>query len=74
MGNLNINWSIVKPSLWTGAAGMVLGAFLLAQVFGFMIRPAPRSSRRKRVTMPLSPRWRQGVRRIFVRCRMQGIA
>jgi hypothetical protein len=36
MERLNINWSIVKPCLWTGAAGVALGAFLLAQVFGFM--------------------------------------
>lgn len=36
MENFSINWSIVKPSLWTGAAGMALGAFLLAHVFGFM--------------------------------------
>ena len=32
----NINWNIVKPSLWTGAAGMALGAFILAQGFGYM--------------------------------------
>lgn len=31
-----INWNIVKPSLWTGAAGVALGAFILAQVFGYM--------------------------------------
>jgi hypothetical protein len=31
-----INWSIVKPCLWTGAAGMAVGAFALTQVFGFM--------------------------------------
>ena len=34
MENFNINWNVVKPSLWTGAAGMALGAFLLAQLFG----------------------------------------
>ena len=32
----SINWNIVKPSLWSGAAGMALGAFLLAQGFGYM--------------------------------------
>ncbi len=32
----SINWNIVKPCLWTGAAGMAVGAFVLAQVFGFM--------------------------------------
>ena len=31
-----INWNIVKPSLWSGAAGIALGAFLLAQGFGYM--------------------------------------
>lgn len=32
----NINWTIVTPSLWTGAAGIAVGAFALVQVFGFM--------------------------------------
>ncbi|MFH1341120.1 MAG: hypothetical protein ABIL01_07890 [Pseudomonadota bacterium] len=36
MESIKINWNVVKPSLWTGVAGMALGAFLLAQVFGFM--------------------------------------
>jgi hypothetical protein len=36
MERFNINWNIVTPSLWTGAAGMAVGAFVLAQVFGFM--------------------------------------
>lgn len=31
-----INWNIVKPRLWTGAAGIVVGMFALAKVFGFM--------------------------------------
>ncbi|MBC7580915.1 MAG: hypothetical protein H7312_26680 [Tardiphaga sp.] len=31
-----INWNIVTPSLWTGAAGLALGAIILAQGFGFM--------------------------------------
>ncbi|CAN5472079.1 hypothetical protein BH11PSE4_BH11PSE4_14390 [soil metagenome] len=31
-----INWNIVKPSLWTGAAGIAVGAFILAQGFGYM--------------------------------------
>ena len=31
-----INWNIVKPCLWTGAAGIVVGMFALAKVFGFM--------------------------------------
>lgn len=32
----NINWTIVTPSLWTGAAGIAVGAFAMVQVFGFM--------------------------------------
>jgi len=31
-----INWDVVKPSLWSGAAGMAVGAVVLSQVFGFM--------------------------------------
>ena len=31
-----INWDVVKPSLWSAAGGMFVGAFALAQVFGFM--------------------------------------
>jgi len=33
---MRINWEIVKPSLWTGAGGVVVGMFLLANGFGFM--------------------------------------
>jgi hypothetical protein len=32
----SINWDVVKPSLWSAAAGAVVGALALAQVFGFM--------------------------------------
>ena len=35
---MNINWEIVKPSLWTGAGGVVVGMLLLSQGFGFMSR------------------------------------
>ncbi len=35
---MNINWEVVKPSLWTGAAGVVVGMFLLSYGFGFMSR------------------------------------
>ena len=35
---MNINWEIVKASLWTGAAGVVVGMFLLSYGFGFMSR------------------------------------
>jgi hypothetical protein len=31
-----IKWNIVKPCLWTGAAGIIVGMFALAKVFGFM--------------------------------------
>ena len=31
-----INWNIVKPCLWTGLAGIAVGMFALAKVFGFM--------------------------------------
>jgi hypothetical protein len=33
---IDINWNIVTPSLWTGAAGVAVGAILIVQVFGFM--------------------------------------
>jgi hypothetical protein len=33
---MRINWEIVKPSLWTGAGGVVVGMFLLSYGFGFM--------------------------------------
>jgi hypothetical protein len=33
---MRINWEVVKPSLWTGAGGMVVGMFLLSYGFGFM--------------------------------------
>jgi hypothetical protein len=35
---MNINWEIVKPSLWTGAGGVIVGMLLLSQGFGFMSR------------------------------------
>jgi hypothetical protein len=33
---MRINWDVVKPSLWTGAGGVVVGMFLLSNGFGFM--------------------------------------
>ena len=36
MERFNINWSIVKPSLWIGAAGMVLGGISAGAGFRFM--------------------------------------
>ena len=35
---MRINWEIVKPSLWTGAGGVVVGMLLLSYGFGFMSR------------------------------------
>jgi hypothetical protein len=33
---MRINWEVVKPSLWTGAGGVVVGMLLLSHGFGFM--------------------------------------
>jgi alpha/beta superfamily hydrolase len=33
---MRINWQVVKPCLWTGAAGVVAGMWLLSYGFGFM--------------------------------------
>jgi hypothetical protein len=33
---MTINWEVVKPSLWTGVGGVVVGMFLLSYGFGFM--------------------------------------
>ncbi len=33
---MGINWEVVKPSLWTGAGGVVVGMMLLSYGFGFM--------------------------------------
>jgi hypothetical protein len=35
---MQINWEF-KPSLWTGAGGVVVGMFLLSFGFGFMSQP-----------------------------------
>jgi hypothetical protein len=35
---MRINWEIVKPYLWTGAGGVVVGMLLLSYGFGFMSR------------------------------------
>ena len=35
-----INWEVVKPSLWTGVGGVVVGMFLLSYGLGFMSRDA----------------------------------
>jgi hypothetical protein len=37
---MRINWGVVKPSLWTGAGGVVVGMLLLSYGFGFMSRTA----------------------------------
>jgi hypothetical protein len=33
---MSINWEVVKPSLWTGAGGVVVGMLLLSYGFGFI--------------------------------------
>src|SRR5271167_52295 len=48
---MSINWEVVKPSLWTGVGGVVVGMFLLSYGFGFTSRKtaeelASRSSER----------------------------
>jgi len=35
---MSINWEVVKPSLWSGVGGVVVGMFLLSYGFGFMGR------------------------------------
>ena len=35
---MRINWEVVKPALWTGAGGVVVGMVLLSYGFGFMSR------------------------------------
>ena len=35
---MTINWDVVKPSLWTGAGGVLVGMLLLSYGFGFMSR------------------------------------
>src|SRR5271167_706842 len=35
---MSINWEVVKPSLWTGVGGVVVGMLLLSYGFGFMSR------------------------------------
>jgi hypothetical protein len=35
---MRINWEVVKPSLWTGVGGVVVGMVLLTYGFGFMSR------------------------------------
>lgn len=37
---MRINWEVVKPALWTGAGGMLLGMLLLSYGFGFMSQSA----------------------------------
>ena len=33
---MNINWEVVKPSLWSGAGGVIVGMWLLSYGFGFI--------------------------------------
>ncbi len=36
---MGINWEVVKPSLWTGAGGVVVGMLLLSYGFGYGATP-----------------------------------
>jgi hypothetical protein len=36
MERIDENWRAIKLSLWSGASGMAIGAYLLVQVFGFL--------------------------------------
>src|SRR5579864_5230326 len=36
--SMEMNWEVVRPALWTGAGGVVVGMFLLSYGFGFMSR------------------------------------
>jgi len=56
---MRINWEVVKPSLWTGVGGVVVGMFVLANGFGFMSRNAAEklasTSSEKAVIAALAP-------------------
>jgi len=56
---MNINWEVVKPSLWTGVGGVVVGMLLLSYGFGFMSRTtaekAARTSSETAVVAVLAP-------------------
>src|SRR5216684_4348896 len=56
---MKINWEVVKPSLWTGVGGVVVGMFLLSYGFGFMSRNAAEklasTSSEKAVIVVLAP-------------------
>jgi hypothetical protein len=56
---MRINWEVIKPSLWTGVGGVVVGMFLLSYGFGFMSRNASeqlaRTSSERAVIAVLAP-------------------
>ena len=56
---MRINWEIVKPSLWTGAGGVVVGMVLLSYGFGYMSSTAAErlatTSSERAVTAVLAP-------------------
>src|SRR5947209_6850256 len=35
---MGINWEVIKPSLWTGVGGVIVGMLVLSYGFGFMSR------------------------------------
>ena len=67
---MSINWEVVKPSLWTGVGGVVVGMFLLSYGFGFMSRKTAEelasTSSEKAVIAVLAP----SARTSSVHCRM----
>jgi hypothetical protein len=56
---MRINWEVVKPALWTGAGGVVVGMVLLSYGFGFMSRTSAdklaSTTSEKAVTAVLAP-------------------
>ena len=59
---MRINWEVVKPHLWTGAGGVVVGMLLLSYGFGFMSRTTAeklaRASSESAVVAVLAPVFR----------------
>jgi hypothetical protein len=56
-----INWEVIKPALWTGAGGVVVGMFLLSYGFGFMSRTTAEklasTNSERAVVAVLAPVW-----------------
>ena len=67
---MRINWEVVKPSLWTGAGGVVVGMLLLSYGFGFMSRTTAEKLATQILKGRSSPRWRPPAQTSSVHCRM----